>query len=427
MKKILKLKSTLFARSSFATKSFFKALPGLLTQKDPDILLQALIGKNIEGFVDDVGELKGSILKAAQILSVYGEYYLPKEVNQVLKSVQSQSHYLPWSSIQKVIPDSFYYDLEIDEIPNAAASIGQLHLATNKTTKDRIALKVQYPGIKKAIDLDIKILKGFISLTKILPRKIDMSMIYAEIKRVMIEEMDYLKEREKQESYAEIVRDFDHYYVPKVYREYSTETIIATEYVDAPTLAEISFTDLDQQVKNDIGKYILYLFFHEVFRGNLIQTDCHAGNYLVQIREGEVKLVLIDFGACLYFDQQTINNYRNLLRSLFHNDREAFFNELRGIFDRTGAPFDINEQKLWNYARLAQTPLHSHKYDWGATTLPDELYALAKDMINETQIEKPPHQFIFLDRKILGVFSILKSLEAKFDVSTIAEEFLKEA
>jgi len=43
----------------------------------------------------ELGQLKGSLMKAGQMLSVYGEHFLPPEVNLILKSLQSDSR--PWN------------------------------------------------------------------------------------------------------------------------------------------------------------------------------------------------------------------------------------------------------------------------------------------------------------------------------------------
>lgn len=419
MKKLDELKNSRLSRGLFAARSAVRMLPSLLAGEnaDPRTVFRDLIGKSIDQFVNDVGELKGSVLKAAQILSLYGEYYLPEEVNEVLKKVQSQSHYLGWEKINGLIPANLKADLEIEETPLAAASIGQVHRAKIKKTGEVVVLKIQYPGIKKAIDLDMKMIKTFLSMAKLLPKKMNLDPIYGEIKKVLMEEMDYEHEAKKHAEYEKLMMDVPGCYVPKLYPEFCSERVIVSEYIDGIPLSTLK--GLTQEERNKLGTTLFRLFLQEIFRGHLIQTDSHPGNYLY--RNGEV--VLIDFGACLTYPEKTLGQYRRLIGELYHGRRENFFavlNEISG----NGGSFLMDQDLLWKYCELAASPLRSTDYDWGTTRLPDELYPLGMELVTTSRIDTPPHDFIFLDRKILGLFSLLKSLRARFDVSSVSRLYL---
>src|SRR4051812_8685702 len=60
--------------------------------------LKALILSQVQALTQELGMLKGSLMKVGQLLSMYGEHLFPPEVNAVLKSLQSQSPALEWSS-----------------------------------------------------------------------------------------------------------------------------------------------------------------------------------------------------------------------------------------------------------------------------------------------------------------------------------------
>lgn len=420
MKKLDGLKNSRFSRGLFAARSAVRMLPSLLAGEnaDPRTVFRDLIGKSIDQFVNDVGELKGSMLKAAQILSLYGEYYLPEEVNEVLKKVQSQSHYLKWEKISSLIPANLKDEFEIEETPLAAASIGQVHRAKIKKTGEMVVLKIQYPGIKKAIDLDMKMIKTFLTMAKLLPKKMNLDPIYGEIKKVLAEEMDYEHEARKHAEYEKLMKDVPGCYVPKLYPEYCSEVVIVSEYIDGVPLSTLK--GLTQIERNKLGKTLFQLYLHEIFRGHLIQTDAHPGNYLY--RNGEV--VLIDFGACITYPEETLRNYRSLIAELHHGRRENFFSALNEISAKSSAGLVFDQDLLWSYCELAASPLKSKDFDWGTTRLPDELYPLALELVTTSQIDTPPHDFIFLDRKVLGLFSLLKSLRARFDVSSVCALYI---
>ncbi len=112
--------------------------------------------------VEELGRLKGSIMKAGQMLSVYGEHFFPPEVNRILKTLQMQSRAVSWDEMAKVLVaqlgDEILSELHIDPEPLAAASMGQVYRATHKESGEVLAIKVQYPGVDKAIDSDLNTL-----------------------------------------------------------------------------------------------------------------------------------------------------------------------------------------------------------------------------------------------------------------------------
>jgi aarF domain-containing kinase len=55
--------------------------------------------------------------------------------------------------------------------PFAAASIGQVHLATLKNGRE-VAMKIQYPGVAKGIESDIDNLVGILKVWNVFPEGI---------------------------------------------------------------------------------------------------------------------------------------------------------------------------------------------------------------------------------------------------------------
>lgn len=426
MKKMTSIKNSALSRGIFAVKSAVKLLPHSLNLSDqsPEKILTALIGQNAAGFVDELGALKGSILKAAQLLTSYAEYYLPQETNEILRKVLNQSQYLDWKKLEPTLSRTLLEKIEISQQPLAAASIGQVHRGKIRDSGDEVVLKIQYPGVRKAIDIDILILKQMVSLLKIIPRKIDLSDIYLEIKKVLSAEMDYKLEASMQDRYAKLELDIPHVYVPKVYHEYSNSNVIVSEYIAGTSVASIDASNMSQEKRDLLGEKIISLYFYEIFHGGIVQTDCHAGNFLVREKDCDLELVLIDFGACIEFSDELLNVYRDLIKSLYFKDKKKFIQLLHQVLSDSGLDEGIDDD-IWEYLLIATEPLHFATYDWGNTNLPDRLFEKAKKFVANTQIEKPPHKFIFLDRKLVGVFSILRQIKARVEMKTIADKYIR--
>ena len=73
--------------------------------------------------------------------------------------------------------------LKLTSTPLAAASIGQVHQGEVIESAEKIVLKVQYKGVDKTIDSDLKALKLFLNLSKLIPKDIKLDDLFLEIKQ----------------------------------------------------------------------------------------------------------------------------------------------------------------------------------------------------------------------------------------------------
>ena len=378
-----------------------------------------MIGKDKAKFVDDIGAMKGSFVKAAQMLSLYGEHFLPSEVRDFIAQVQAQGHYLEWEKIKKLIPQKTLDAVEISPEPLAAASIGQVH--RGKYGDKEVVLKIQYEGIRKAIDLDLKLLKLLLNSLRILPKKINLDPIYEEIKKNLIREMDYVEEIKTQEKFKELLNS-EGYYIPQVYPELSTETVLVSEFCQGVLLSTPQIRNLEQSKKNDIAKRIFRLFFLELFEFNLIQTDAHPGNFLYDKKND--LLTLIDFGSVRSFDQSVVDQYKDLIRSFYLDDEDLFKNTFQNMIDTSGAVVSIDLDDLWEYCHFVTKPVREGVFDWSDSQHAKEIFDLAQTTIHKADVNTPPHQFLFIDRKVVGLFFLMKTLDAKFNAREVLGEFV---
>ena len=434
-----------------AAKGAFEVATATLSGGDGRSIGQRLLESQIQVLAKEFGKLKGSLMKAGQMLSVYGEHFLPPEINFHLKQLQKDSPPVAWAAMEKAIRRQLAPEvlatLDIEEESWGAASIGQVHRARRKgTTAERqatwdICLKIQYPGIDRVIESDLKVLRSIFSVLKLLPRSSQTDAIFEEIRAMLKREVDYEREAEATVEYSELVGGDPRYVVPRIFPDLSTRRILATTFEEGVALDSDEVRSLSQERRNALGAAALDLFLKEFYQWAFMQTDPHFGNYRVRLskKPGEHdQLILLDFGAVRRFPKSFLNPYYAMVKSAKDDDRREFDISCRLL---ELLPEDASEplkEGLWDLARMIMEPFLEHPpfpesapwfkangcYDWGNTDLPKRVSKRLTTLILKTGINPPPKEFVFLDRKLTGVFIFLHHLGAVVPSRAILESNL---
>lgn len=454
-KKLEKIKSSILGRSLSLAKMTLGAGAGLATHRVSNIFSsdekkeqswREFLRNHAEVLTSELGEMKGSLMKAGQMLSMYGEHFLPEEANQLLKSLQADSPSLKWQAIEPVIRKELgedkFHQLEIEAEPIGSASLGQVHKAKIKATGEWIALKVQYPGVDRAIESDLKALKSFLNVMKFLPQGPVTEHIFAEIKEMLVQEMDYTLEAEATEKYRALLADDPRYVVPRVYPEFSGPRVIATSFERGLRADDPVIKNLTPERRNRMALIFMEHYYKELFQWGVVQTDPHLGNYRIRISpNGEDQLVLFDFGAVRRYDAGFLQPYYDMIRASLFNDpvklRDAALRlhflekeddpELIQIFEdfcmMTIEPFMSPEDPRNQPGRVDPTGC----YDWRNSDLPKRLTNKVFQMIRKYDLRPPPREILFLDRKTGGVFIFMSVLGAKVNGRQLLLKYLENA
>jgi predicted unusual protein kinase regulating ubiquinone biosynthesis (AarF/ABC1/UbiB family) len=391
---------------------------------------RAMLMSQVELLTRELGQLKGSLMKVGQMLSMYGEHFLPPEVNALLKSLQNQSPPLAWPQIEKALKRQFTAEqlaaLEIDTVPIASASLGQVHAATVKATGRKLALKIQYPGVDQAIEGDLKALRSLLSISKLIPKGPAFDELFVEVRQMLHQEVDYVRELELTQEFRALLAGDDRYVVPEVFPEFSNGRVLATSFeagipVDSPEVLALS-----QGRRDGIARAALELYFRELFVFGMMQTDPHFGNYRVRLGEGGApdRLVCLDFGAVRKFPQTFRKPYYRMVRGAYAGDRSELWDGARALgFIQEGDSPEL----LDTFATLCMLicePFATQAYDWAKSDLPNRVAAQGAHMAFAFKLRPPPREIVFLDRKMGGIYVFLSVLGAKFDAKASLEKFL---
>lgn len=385
---------------------------------------KAFFAGQAKNFSQEIGELKGSLMKAGQMMSMLGEHFFPPEVNQFLKSLQQESPPVKWSVIEEILKKELGAEkmalLEIETKALASASMGQVHKAKIKSTGEVVALKVQYPGVDKAIDSDLRAMKAFLNILKVLPKNFDTAPMFEEVRKMLVQETDYTLEADWTEKYLAALQGDSRFVVPRVYREFSNKRILATSFESGVRADDPLIQALSQERRNRLGENFLDVYFRELYEWNLVQTDPHAGNYKVRLRpDGQDQWVLLDFGATRQYPKPFVEAYRQMIKASLNEDKVLFRKASEDLKFLHESDEPALVRLFEELCFMIVEPFRGQVFDWKNTDLPQRTTQKALEIIKAFAWRTPPSEIIFLDRKTGGVFIMMNILGAKINARQV--------
>ncbi|MGI8938935.1 MAG: ABC1 kinase family protein [Iamia sp.] len=245
-----------------------------------------------------LGELKGGAMKVGQAMSAM-EAALPAELaepyREALVRLQEAAPPMSATTMRRVLADGLGPDwagrlTEVNDRPAAAASIGQVHRGTWHDGR-AVAVKVQYPGAAKALAADLRQLDRLAPLVRVGAPGLDPRALFAELHDRLLDEVDYGRESETQEAFAEAFRDDPDIFVPDVVE--AADGVLVSEWVGGTPLAKVIAEGSTAQ-RDRAGLLLVRLLASSPARVGRLHGDPHPGNFRL-LDDG--RLVVLDFGS----------------------------------------------------------------------------------------------------------------------------------
>lgn len=430
------IRTGLFVRTLALAKLALSAKRDLFSlerMKDIEVdpALRAQIEAQAAEISRELGTLKGSAMKVGQLLSVFGEHFLPPQVNAVLKLLQADSPSLDWSCIEQHVKNelgSHFEEIEIEPKAFAAASIGQVHRATIRATGERIVLKIQYPGVERAIENDLRALKTILLFAPGALKGDRMNQLLQEVEEMLSRETDYRIEAANYTRVRAELSSDSRYLVPKVHETFSSARILALDYMTGERVDSETIRSLSQDRRNQIGQALLDLHLKELFCLGRVQTDAHIGNFLISVSSEPNRvpdrIVLLDFGAMREFSKDFLTAYAGLVRATFNESRPSVVEKGTELGFLKSCDSESVHREFYEFCRLVVEPFghDQESYCWKNNDLPKRLAEQLNRVIQARELRPPPREALFLDRKATGLFCLLSKLEAKTKSRALVEQ-----
>ena len=383
-----------------------------------EIVAAEIQARTAEQVFKVLGELKGGAMKFGQALSV-AEAALPENLaapyRATLTKLQEAAPPLPPAAVHKVLAAELGRSwrrkfTSFDDVPAAAASIGQVHRARLKDGRP-VAVKIQYPGAGEALLGDLKQIARLARMFGGMVPGLDIKPLLAELEQRVAEELDYDLEAQAQTQFAKAYDDDLDIAVPAVVT--NSERVLVTEWIDGTPLSKI-IRDGTRDQRDRCGVLLVRLMVGSPRRVGMLHADPHPGNYRL-LDDG--RLGVLDFGAVNRLPEGLPPAIGDLLAVALDGGADALHEGLRaeGFIK---PKVKVDPQALLDYLLPFLEPLTVERFRFDRSWLRSQAvrvsdprtpgYALG------LQLNLPP-QYLLIHRVWLGGIGVLCQLGSEAD------------
>lgn len=398
-----------------------------------------------ERFRHILEDLGPTFIKFGQILADRPDM-ASESLRLELKKLQSSARPFDDEIARKIIENELGHSTErlfeyIEEHHIAAASIAQIYRGKLRNG-DMVAIKVQRPGIRQKMKLDIILLQIF-------ARKIQQS--YPELStfnvegfikdfgEIILKELDFTNEMSNMLRLTHMFKDEESCHIPGVYSRYSTSKVLIMEYIDGESPDNVAHLIKLGYSPQKIAENGMNAILTMILRYGFFHADPHPGNIFIR---GNNQIVLIDHGMCASLRPRQIDglirflmgfaekNPRKIAKALLAMTEAQNFREVENL------EFDIDELiQKYSYLSYSEVDISGlfndtfrlmMKYE---IKIPSSLYMLIKTLVTiQNLAEEMQAKLSLVD--MIRPFAREKMMEKfsweniKSKVAHVAEDYL---
>jgi predicted unusual protein kinase regulating ubiquinone biosynthesis (AarF/ABC1/UbiB family) len=378
-----------------------------------------------------LGNLKGPIMKVAQLMATIPDA-LPPEYAAELMKLQSDAPPMGWGFVKRRMAAELGPEWEkkfksFDHEPAAAASLGQVHKAVSRDGQ-LLACKLQYPDMQSAVEADLSQLEILFSIQRRMDPVIDTREIAKEIGARVREELDYRREAKHVALYAKMLGETPEVRVPETWPELSTGRLLTLDWLEGKKL--LAHKDAPLTTRNRLARALFQAWWLPFSRYGVIHGDPHLGNYTAFTAKGAPGGInLLDYGCIRIFPPSFVEGVVDLYRGLRQGDeaRVVHAYETWGFRGLSRGLIDV--LNIW--AGFIYGPLMDDRVRTIADGVkPSEYGRRQAYQVHMALREKGPitvpREFVLMDRAAIGLGGVFLHLAAELNFHKLFEAAIGE-
>ena len=386
-----------------------------------EVVAAELQARTAEQLFQVLGQLKGGAMKMGQALSVF-EAALPEDVaapyRVALTKLQEAAPPLPARTVHAVLAKELGSDWRgrfqsFDDVPAAAASIGQVHRAVWADGR-HVAVKIQYPGAGPALLGDLKQLSRLARLFSTLTPGLDIKPLLVELEKRVAEELDYRLEAESQTTFVEAYEGDEEIKVPRVVA--GTERILVTEWMEGVPLSH-TIADGTPEERDRASLLLARFLLSGPVLAGLLHADPHPGNFRL-LPDG--RLGVIDFGAVNRLPDGSPEPIGRLARLALAREADEVLAGLRREGFVRGS-IEVDPHELLDYLLPLLEPVQADSFQFSRAWLREQAIRLGDPRSPAAQLGRNlnlPPSYLLIHRVTMGTVGVLCQLGGRADYRT---------
>lgn len=371
-------------------------------------------------------ELGPTFVKFGQILSNRPDL-LPKDLISQLEHLQDHVPPLDASVARSVVERELKQPLEelfawFEPKAFASASMAQVHKATLKTG-EKVAVKVQRPGIPEIIKEDIQVMYTLADVfQKRIPslKSFDPIGLVRNFEESITKELDFIYESVSIQRFANHLSEdkTDHTtHAPKVFKEFTTGKVLTMEFISGIKITDIALLDLNGYDRKEIAKRLATSYIKQVFNYGFFHADPHPGNILV-VPGGHI--CFLDFGMMGGIMPRDIEMFGHLFLAVKAKDVKKIIRVLMQMSQSSS----VRDMRALEYA--INEFVHSYSISTLHQNEMSTVLMQLKDIIVQHGLSVPPH-FFLLARSLVTIEGVIHHVDPELDLLELSRPFLIEA
>jgi ubiquinone biosynthesis protein len=403
-------------------------------------LAERIHRKNARRVLAAIVDLQGLFIKVGQLISVMANL-LPDAFRKELETLQDSVPPRPFSEVAIRLRDELgglsprEVFAEFEEQPVASASIGQVHVARLRSG-EKVAVKIQYPGIETIVETDLHALRRIVQVMSWLLPDWGWHAIHAEVKRMVLAELDYRQEAEAMQEIAKNFAGREDVLIPRVITQYTTTRVLTTQWMDGVKIGDIEGIEAAGINRELAGRLCIEAYCKQIFVDGVYHADPHPGNLLLVPKpSGPPTLVFLDFGATARISPALRKGIVTFLQGAVTRDVNRIVTSMKSMgFISRHADHEVFDRVIQHFYEHFREHMHFRGFSTGTISAGLDLRGQISTLFDLRQLDVSlsdlrdafhvPREWVLLERTLLLLLGVCTTLAPELNPAEVIQPYV---